>query len=1154
MKATVDALVQVALYSAAITAGILLFRFILKNRISSKLQYLMWWLLILRLLMPVTPDIGLHFNLQDMLLKQAHQAELPTPAPVLDVAPASVPNTQSSYESVAPAVQPDTDVAPSQHVNPAKSTDWYSIVFVVWLLGAIGFLGWLIFVKLRYYESLQHLMAGGPREVYELYDRCCKELGVKPLPLWIVNKSMSPGIAFFGEPVLLVPISLCGDESRLRFALLHELTHKKRGDHYMTLLLNILRAVYWFDPVVHFAFSELRADMESACDSDVLAYIGHEQKRGYLTVILDMFSYDTEPILGMSQIRSKRMAKRRMKGAFMKNRTSPAFRAITLCIALIMSLCCFTTACQSAPEKDISSELNEPLSINTDTPDGFSERVAMENLQRTGAIRHLNYFSEPPRGAGGFSTECAGDFDGDGKFDKAYIAGQSIIIELSGEKIEVSAETISEPEFYIGGYFFIEGADLTGNGKNEIVLLVDTGGNGGLGVCNLIVLQNTSSGWKPIDGVPFHGVSVSMTWKDNMCKITSGSYCENVADGYMMQQHYEQAGSGDNWAAVDGVEYSSENAADPPCDIAVIREQNRSKIVITQYITGPTGVHVDQLGYMDTTFAFNDDGSCDIDNKCFVLFPYDAEKPSDARPAAATYAFDRTDPKQAVAEFLTRYLDDMAHGNDDFGFDSSNSTMYDGLLQLQGNFESHKNIALLRQWINFTQVLRETTVPAIDMGRFQSLEITEFGIVDQLSGGIMYEYLLKGYFKTTVMGTFIEAGLIKDGDKYVITYVDFPDSKEYQNFCADFIDYAERNDIKDYNKNAYIEYIRKQKQQAAEMYPIAAPESDPSSGLTSSAIADIQSALKALGYLENPSGTYDSATRAAIEMFQEDNALPSDGIAGDETLALLLSDSAKNWTLADGIYTGDKRIWRDPPKDGVDGWSSITADKISAYSGSSVTSTGAECKLGTASVNPNAIPIGTELYIPGYGYAIATDVNAYKNKVNHLTKEPLNMIDLWFASKEDARKWENKHNFTILYRSADARPAREAPTADAIAATAKNQVGKEYVLNASGPDEFDCSGLVYYVLNECGIAVDRKDCAGYAQNEDWGKIESLSDVKAGDILFFHSANSSDIQHAGIAVSSKNMIDASSSHRKVVKRSCNTDYWNRNFAFARRVVE
>ena len=900
MKATVDALVQVALYSAAITAGILLFRFIFKNRISSKLQYLMWWLLILRLLMPVTPDIGLHFNLQDMLLKQAHQAELPTPAPVLDVAPASVPNTQSSYESVAPAVQPDTDVAPSQHVNPAKSTDWYSIVFVVWLLGAIGFLGWLIFVKLRYYESLQHLMAGGPREVYELYDRYCKELGVKPLPLWIVNKSMSPGIAFFGEPVLLVPLSLCNDESRLRFALLHELTHKKRGDHYMTLLLNILRAVYWFDPVVHFAFSELRSDMESACDSDVLAYIGHEQKRGYLTVILDMFSYDTEPILGMSQIRSKRMAKRRMKGAFMKNRTSPAFRAITLCIALIMSLCCFTTACQSAPEKD--------------TPGMAAEQTADPSPKPT------------------------------------------LIPDPSAQ----------EPE-----------------------------------------------------------------------------------------------------------------------------------------------------------------------------------------AAAATYAFDRTDPKQAVAEFLTRYLDDMAHGNDDFGFDSSNNTMYDGLLQLQGNFESHKNIALLRQWISFTQVLRETTVPAIDMGRFQSLEITEFGIVDQLSGGIMYEYLLKGYFKTTVMGTFIEAGLIKDGDKYVITYVDFPDSKEYQNFCADFIDYAERNDIKDYNKNAYIEYIRKQKQQAAERYPIAG-SAEAGEGWRTAWRIGVRSVPSAAfvptqftadiyyGFTIDKFNTTKTSSAAeslvSIESFSRKNrdhildimggtrgVLPTDVDLIQHTIGTV--DWGDNGQIYGGVeYDVDQFF----------GGNVLGERLVRAYS------------LGTDG--------GQQVLHTHYYLLQSPEKGGYDRIITFrfltaTTKPPIAAKDgEWtiYLDDSDCERW--------LKTLRAVQPAAEAPTADAIVATAKNQVGKEYALNASGPDEFDCSGLVYYVLNECGIAVDHKDCAGYAQNEDWSKIESLSDVKAGDILFFRSANSSDIQHAGIAVSSKNMIDASSSHRKVAERGFQTRYWKEHFAFARRVVE
>lgn len=900
MKATVDALVQVALYSAAITAGILLFRFILKNRISSKLQYLMWWLLILRLLMPVTPDIGLHFNLQDMLLKQAHQAELSAPAPVLDVAPASVPSTQPSYESVAPAVQPNTDMAPSQHVNPAKSTDWYSIVFVVWLLGAIGFLGWLIFVKLRYYESLQHLMASGPREAYELYDKCCKELCVKPLPLWIVNKSMSPGIAFFGEPVLLVPLSLCGDESRLRFALLHELTHKKRGDHYMTLLLNILRAVYWFDPVVHFAFSELRSDMESACDSDVLAYIGHEQKRGYLTVILDMFSYDTEPILGMSQIRSKRMAKRRMKGAFMKTRTSPLFRAITLCLALIMSLCCFTTACQSAPEKD--------------TPGMAAEQTADPSPKPT------------------------------------------LIPDPSAQ----------EPE-----------------------------------------------------------------------------------------------------------------------------------------------------------------------------------------AAAATYAFDRTDPKQAVAEFLTRYLDDMAHGNDDFGFDSSNSTMYDGLLQLQGNFESHKNIALLRQWISFTQVLRETTVPAIDRGRFQSLEITEFGIVDLLSGGIMYEYLLKGYFKTTVMGTFIEAGLIKDGDKYVITYVDFPDSKEYQNFCADFIDYAERNDIKDYNKNAYIEYIRKQKQQAVERYPMTGSAGSGEGWRTAweNGVRSVPSAAFVptqftadiyYGFTIDKFNTTKTSSAAeslvSIESFSRKNrdhildimggtrgVLPADVDLIQHTIGTV--DWGDNGQIYGGVeYDVDQFF----------GGNVLGERLVRAYS------------LGTDG--------GQQVLHTHYYLLQSPEKGGYDRVITFrfltaTTKPPIAAKDgEWtiYLDDSDCERW--------LKTLRAVQPAAEAPTADAIVATAKNQIGKKYALNASGPDEFDCSGLVYYVLNECGIAVDRKDCAGYAQNADWSKIESLGDVKAGDILFFHSANSSDIQHAGIAVSSKNMIDASSSHRKVAERGFQTRYWKEHFAFARRVFE
>ena len=140
-----------------------------------------------------------------------------------------------------------------------------------------------------------------------------------------------------------------GDEEKLRYAFLYELTHKKRHDHHMTALLTALRIIYWFNPAVHIGFSEMQADMETACNAEVIAFVGKKQKRGYLTAILELFSYATRPQLGMSQASSRRMAKQRMKGAFMRERTTFLGRAAALMLAAIMLVGCFTTACQSAP-------------------------------------------------------------------------------------------------------------------------------------------------------------------------------------------------------------------------------------------------------------------------------------------------------------------------------------------------------------------------------------------------------------------------------------------------------------------------------------------------------------------------------------------------------------------------------------------------------------------------------------------------------------------------------------------------------------------------------------------------------------------------------------------------------------------------------------
>ena len=59
-------------------------------------------------------------------------------------------------------------------------------------------------------------------------------------------------------------------EERLRVVISHELAHVRRGDWGMQLAAEMLRAVFWFNPLVWIACRRLRIESELACDDDVL--------------------------------------------------------------------------------------------------------------------------------------------------------------------------------------------------------------------------------------------------------------------------------------------------------------------------------------------------------------------------------------------------------------------------------------------------------------------------------------------------------------------------------------------------------------------------------------------------------------------------------------------------------------------------------------------------------------------------------------------------------------------------------------------------------------------------------------------------------------------------------------------------------------------
>ena len=60
---------------------------------------------------------------------------------------------------------------------------------------------------------------------------------------------------------------------------------------------------------------------------------------------------------------------------------------------------------------------------------------------------------------------------------------------------------------------------------------------------------------------------------------------------------------------------------------------------------------------------------------------------------------------------------------------------------------------------------------------------------------------------------------------------------------------------------------------------------------------------------------------------------------------------------------------------------------------------------------------------------------------------------------------------------------------------------------------------MYYCLRQSGHYASRQSARGYSQNGNWKLITSMSDLQAGDLVFFKSDSSDKVNHTGICISS-----------------------------------
>ena len=168
-------------------------------------------------------------------------------------------------------------------------------------------------------------------------------------------------------------------------------------------------------------------------------------------------------------------------------------------------------------------------------------------------------------------------------------------------------------------------------------------------------------------------------------------------------------------------------------------------------------------------------------------------------------------------------------------------------------------------------------------------------------------------------------------------------------------------------------------------------------------VREIQDYLIAQNLLHTSAdGVYGSATVNAIKNFQEALGLEVDGVCGALTYKILraaayneidvynfkvgdyvpdyeLPVASNDYALEVGSETDSKSDSDgDENEFGLPNYSRTVYVEATAYSSaepglSAYTAMGTLCRRGVIATDPNFIPLGTKVYIPGYGYAVAED-------------------------------------------------------------------------------------------------------------------------------------------------------------------------------------
>ena len=254
--------------AASLTALFLLvLQRIFLDKLSPRWQYGVWFVLLLRLLVPAG------FGSRSTVLDVTFWVETLRARVELGL--------NSAYSSPFVSALPAAPVPLPPEGAPAS---WTDVLFLVYLAGVLLSALWFVLCAARLSRRVgEGVPVEGDRRAQ------IEALAAKyrlPCPARIVEcrGDHSPFVLGALRPTLVLPMGWAVDGK----VVLHELLHLKYRDVWAGWLTTLFRCLHWCNPFLWFVFDKIGSDRESLCDQRVLERLSGEDRRDYGRVLLAM--------------------------------------------------------------------------------------------------------------------------------------------------------------------------------------------------------------------------------------------------------------------------------------------------------------------------------------------------------------------------------------------------------------------------------------------------------------------------------------------------------------------------------------------------------------------------------------------------------------------------------------------------------------------------------------------------------------------------------------------------------------------------------------------------------------------------------------------------------------------------------------------------